>query len=49
MDRYPLGRRDFLKGITALGTACLPFAARVGAAEHEPDLRSGGDIRARGE
>jgi acetyl esterase/lipase len=32
MNRYPPGRRDFLKGITALGTACLPYAARVGAA-----------------
>jgi len=29
MNSYPPGRRDFLKGITALGTACLPFAARV--------------------
>ena len=32
MNRYPPGRRDFLKGITALGTACVPYAARVGAA-----------------
>ena len=32
MNRYPPGRRDFLKGITALGTACLPLAARAGAA-----------------
>jgi acetyl esterase len=32
MNRYPPGRRDFLKGITALGTVCLPYAARVGAA-----------------
>src|SRR6187399_1456869 len=32
MNRNPPGRRDFLKGITALGTVCLPCAARVGAA-----------------
>ena len=32
MNKYPPGRRDFLKGITALGTACLPYAARVVAA-----------------
>ena len=32
MNRYPPGRRDFLKGITALGTVCLPYADRVWAA-----------------
>ncbi len=32
MVSYRLGRRDFLKGITAVGTACLPYAARVEAA-----------------
>ena len=51
MNRYPPGRRDFLKGITALGTACLPYAARVesGRTEHEAGIRSVGDIRARGD
>jgi acetyl esterase len=32
MASYPLGRRDFLRGITAVGAACLPYTARVGAA-----------------
>jgi acetyl esterase/lipase len=32
MIRYPPGRRDFLKGITAVGAACLPYTARIGAA-----------------